>query len=73
MSDATERLITAWLHWEEEPGSRARVVETQEATRALGLSAQQAVPLMQAARRSGMSIPDAVQTVMNQLAPREVA
>ncbi len=74
MTDVTERLIRAWIRWETFPSSRDAVVEKLAAIAAAGLPSSATHRLIGRERRAGRSIPDAVQTAVNELAPsREAA
>lgn len=72
--DPVERLIDAWETWEQQPGSRDAAVAKEQALAALELSGIAAHELIAECRRrhvagqpGGMSIPDAVQSFLNDL------
>jgi len=59
-------LIAAYMAWDAAPTSRSAVVELQGELIAMGLDDNAVLDRIAEARRSGMSIPDAVQTVTNE-------
>jgi hypothetical protein len=69
----TDALIAAWVRWEENPRSRPVTLDRLAAIAALELDSNRTHDTIGAARRAGYSIPDAVQTAINQQAHREVA
>lgn len=68
-----DRLINAWVAWEDRPGDRTVCIARLEALRDADLPSDPAHDLIGAARRAGYSIPDAIQTALNELAPQEAA
>lgn len=65
MTDPTERLIAAWMRWESAPSSATATREKFDAIRALGLDPIRTAETVADNRRAGMSVPDAVQAVIN--------
>lgn len=68
-----ERLIAAWVVWEDHPGHRGACIERHDALHAAGLPSCPAHELIGAARRAGYDVPSAIQTAVNELAPQEAA
>lgn len=66
MPDAVEQLIAAWIAWETNPGRRTAVTAKHAALHALELDGCRAHGHIAAWRRAGQSIPDAVQTLINE-------
>ena len=71
-ADPVAVLTTAWLRWEATPASRPAVTEKFDALHTLGLHPSRAHRAIANARRhhiaglpGGMSIPDAIQTLIN--------
>lgn len=60
-----ERLIAAWIAWEENPGWHSTAADKLDAINAAGLNTCATHNHIAACRRAGMSIPDAVQSVIN--------
>jgi len=60
-----DALIAAWVRWEAAPRAAAAAANRFAAIHALGLPAIDVHNRVAAARRAGMSIPDAVQTLIN--------
>lgn len=74
MRDLTAELIAAWVRWESAPSSDAATRQKFDAIRALELDPIRTIDAVARCRRQGMSIPDAVQTVVNDhLAEREAS
>lgn len=71
--DPVEALIKAWIAWEDAPASHQRAAAKCDALNALGLPANQIHEQIGAWRRAGYSIPDAIQSVINQHKPQEAA
>lgn len=72
MTDATrvdpvDRLVTAWLRWEQNSSSPHAVDEKEDALTALGLPGCEAHELIAAARRAGFDVPSAVTRAVNDL------
>lgn len=65
MNDAADRLIAAWFAWERAPRSEITVRRKFRALEALGIGSIEAHEHIAACRHAGMSIPDAVQTLIN--------
>jgi hypothetical protein len=63
--NTTERLIAAWLAWDHKPSSPGTVAERLAAIEAAGLPALETQVQVARNRGRGMSIPDAVQAVIN--------
>ena len=62
-----ERLIAAWLAWDRAPSSPTTVAERLNAMADAGLPALETQIRVARNRARGMSIPDAVQTVVNEM------
>jgi hypothetical protein len=65
MNDTAERLIAAWLAWDHKPSAPGAVAERLAAIEAAGLPALETQVQVARNRSQGMSIPDAVQAVIN--------
>jgi hypothetical protein len=72
MTDPVAVLIAAWEAWEHQPSSRTTAAAKEDALRALGLNSIAAHEAIANCRRrhvagqpGGMSIPDAIQTFIN--------
>lgn len=63
--DPVEELNTAWTAWEQAPGSRHTVARKETAITALGLDGNWAHDHIAQWRRNGYSIPDAIQSMLN--------
>ncbi len=63
--DPVERLIRAWTAWEQAPSAHWTVDEKETAITVAGLTGRAAHRHIAACRRQGMSIPDAVQSAVN--------
>jgi hypothetical protein len=70
MTDPVERLIAAWIAWDHKPSSSGAVAERLAAIEAAGLSALETQMRVARNRGRGMSIPDAVQAVINDQEPQ---
>ena len=68
MNDDLERLVAAWVAWEQVPASPAAVARKETVLRDLGLSGRRAHAVIAAHRRAGRSIPDAVQAALQEVA-----
>lgn len=66
MADLIEQLTTAWIDWENAPTWRQTVITKEEALKALELNSNQAHNHIAQWRRAGYSIPDAVQSLINE-------
>jgi hypothetical protein len=60
-----DRLIRAWVGWRQYPASHDACVERLAAIRALGLHSSRTHDTIAVELAKGRSIPDAVQTVLN--------
>lgn len=65
MTDPVERLIAAWVAWERNPSSHDACCERVAAIKAAGSRYRTAQTHIATARSRGMSIPDAIQTLLN--------
>jgi hypothetical protein len=63
--DPVDRLIAAWAAWENAPSAHWTAREKEQAITVAGLTGRAAHHHIAACRRQGMSIPDAVQSVIN--------
>jgi hypothetical protein len=59
-----ERLVAAWVAWEQAPASPAAVAHKETVLRELGLSGRRTHAVIAAHRRAGWSIPDAAQAAL---------
>lgn len=66
MTDWTDRLVTAWMAWDAAPSAASACVERHAAIRAAGLDPRLTHERIAAFRRAGMSVPDAVQSAINE-------
>ncbi|NIW75277.1 MAG: hypothetical protein GWN08_08525, partial [Gemmatimonadetes bacterium] len=60
-----DRLVAAWVRWEKAPGAAHTARGKVDAIHACGLGVARAHEAIAAARRDGLSVPDAVQAVVN--------
>ncbi len=65
MTDPTDRLIRAWIAWDNAPSAPWVCNERLDAIAAAGLDSCATHAHIAAARLAGMTIPDAVQTAIN--------
>ena len=72
-ADPVDRLIRAWTAWEAAPSAHWTANEKEDAITVAGLTGRAAHRHITAARKAGMSIPDAVQSVINDDQRREAA
>lgn len=72
MPDPADDLITAWIAWEEQPSSKQAVAAKHAALHNLNLDLCRAHEHIATWRRTGYSIPDAVQSLCNDT-PQEAA
>lgn len=63
--DPIDRLIAAWTAWENAPSAHWTASEKETAITVAGLTGIAAHQHIAAARGRGLSIPDAVQTLLN--------
>ena len=63
--DPVEHLIRAWTAWETAPGAPWTAAAKEDAIRAAGLTGIAAHHHIVDCRHAGMSVPDAVQTIVN--------
>ena len=63
--DPVERLIAAWTAWENAPSAHWTASEKETAIAVAGLTGRAAHQHIAHARGRGLSIPDAVQTLLN--------
>lgn len=56
-----DELVAAWEAWDDKPGSRDRVVRRQDAARAVGLDSLESQRRVQALRREGLSVREAIE------------
>jgi len=64
MNDDLERLVAAWVAWEQVPASPAAVARKEAVLRELGLSGRRTHAVITAHRRAGRSIPDAARAAL---------
>lgn len=71
--DPVEHLIRAWTAWETAPGADWTAGAKEDAIAAAGLGGIAAHHHIVACRHTGMSIPDAVQQLVNDTHPEQHA
>jgi len=65
VNDRLDALMAAWVRWEAAPRAAASAANKFAAIHALDIPSIDVHNRVAAARRAGMSIPDAIQTLIN--------
>lgn len=72
-TDPVDRLIAAWTAWENAPSAHWTAREKEKAITVAGLTGHDAHDHISTCRRQGMSVPDAVQSAINDTTGPEAA